>query len=750
VRRRLLIGGAAVAVAVTLGSLFTVRTYRAAAQAARLRELMRTAGAADDPLLGALILAEFSGQAEPPGGVAAAGQVAAQRIPLVEYRGHQAAVTVGAFSRDGKWVATGGSDGQVHVWRADGTGSPIVLKVHRGRINSMEFSPDGGRVLSASDDNTARIWRADGTGEPIVFPHASWAFFTSDGAHVAAHVGGDSREGGVFLRIWRADGRGEPVVFRHDGTVGGWDLSPDGSRVVTAGADGVRLSRAADGTPILFRPGEALDAEVLDATFSPDGSRIVVTHKGGRRIWHADLTAPVDLPEASGGLAFSPDGRRVVYQRGRGLGMVSADGTGTVMELSGAAVGVYTQIVFSPDGSRVLTLAGANQGDGAYLWWADGTGDPIVLPVQGSVTDGCFNHDGTRVLTTSDDGTARVWAVGDPPGVRFFRGHSERIESIRVSPDGRLLATASHDGTARLWPLGGGPPVVLGKMGGPPFFQATFSPDGSRVATAGTDGVRLWPIGGGEPLALPVDGLNGFTNDVAFSPDGAWLAAATIVPPPRIIVVRSDGSGKPTTLEGGGSYVSFSPDGTRLVAGGLVERTRVWRTDDWAAQPVVLQLSSAPIWEPVFHPRGSMILAGSLSSQVTLYSLDGRELIELRRPGGGVVAWSPDGELIASGLKDGSARISRLDQSGETVVLRGHQALVSAVDFTPDGRRLATASSDATARLRLIDWGELVHALRAATTACLTLDQRVTYLDESPREARAAWESCERHYGRVP
>jgi WD40 repeat protein len=734
----LFIGGASVAVAVTLGSLFTVRAYRAAAQTARLRELMRTAGAADDPLLGALILAEFSGQPEPPGGVAAAVQVAAQPIPLVEYRGHEASVTVGAFSRDGKWVATGGSDGQVHVWRADGTARPIVLKGHQDQINSVEFSQDGSRVLTASEDHTARIWSADGTGEPIAFSNASWARFTPDGAHVA----GSSREGGVFLRIWRADGRGEPVVFRHGSTVWGLDINPDGSRVVAAGADGVGLWRAADGTPIVLRPGEA-----WAVLFSPDGSRILTKHGAGRRIWRADLTAPVDLP-GTGAAAFSADGQRLVYnQSSRGLAIASADGTGSVMELSGAAVGVDAQIAFSPDGSHVLTAGGHNV---AHLWWADGTADPIALPGQGSVTHTCFNHDGTRVLTVSDNRTARVWAVGDPPGVRFFRGHSERIDGMRVSPDGRLLATASHDGTARLWPLGGGSPVVLGTIDGPVFSSVAFSPDGSRVATAGIDGVRVWPIGGGEPLALPVDGFDGLINDVAFSPDGAWLAAARYASR-DIIVARSDGSGEPMTLgRGGSNYVSFSRDGTRLLASGGLEPVLVWRTDDWAAQPVALQLSSGATYESAFHPRGSMILTGSWSNQVALFSLDGRELMNLRRPGGGVVAWSPDGELIASGLNDGSARISRLDQSGETVVLRGHQAQVSGVAFTPDGRRLATASSDGTARLRLIDWGELVHALRAATTACLTLDQRVTYLDESPNKARAAWESCERRFGRAP
>ena len=144
-----------------------------------------------------------------------------------------------------------------------------------------------------------------------------------------------------------------------------------------------------------------------------------------------------------------------------------------------------------------------------------------------------------------------------------------------------------------------------------------------------------------------------------------------------------------------------------------------------------------------------MILAGS-PDKVRVFSLDGSEVIGLRRPGGAVVAWSPDGGLIATGLVDGSARISRLDLTGETIVLRGHRGPVYGVAFHPDGRRLATASLDRTVRLSLIDWGELVHALRAATTACLTVDQRVTHLDESHDKARAAWQACERRFGRAP
>ena len=553
-------------------------------------------------------------------------------------------------------------------------------------------------------------------------------------------------EGGVFLRIWPADGHGEPVVFRREGGMTAWDISADGNRVVAGGPAGVGLWRA-DGAPIVFRAGRQLRAR-----FSPDGSRIL-TYAAGCRVWRADLTLPVVFPGASrmrpGACAFTPDGQRVVYWNGRGVSVVAADGAGPAIEMTGAWSS-SSIAGFSPDGSRVLTVGDANAG--ARLWWMDGRGEPIVL--EGTVRDAALNHDGTRVLTVSYDGTARVWEVGDPPGVRFFRGHSDAVESVGVSRDGKLVLTASRDGTARVWPAGGGAPVVLGGVGNTVKFAA-FSPDGTRVATAtsfpaeavaGMGRVQVWPVAGGEPLAIAVPAGH-FSQAVAFSPDGAWLASAAFSPP-GVIVTRSDGSGEVVALKGGGHYASFSPDGSRLVAGGDEERALVWRTDDWGAEPVVLQLSGAALGHSVFHPQGTMILTGA--DKVRLFSLDGRELVDLRRPGGPFVAWSLDGERIATGLGDGSARISRLDLSGETIVLRGHQGPVTGVAFTPDGRHLATGSADTTARLWLIDWGDLVRALRAATTACLTVDQRMTHLDESPDKARSAWEACERRFGRMP
>jgi WD40 repeat protein len=47
-------------------------------------------------------------------------------------------------------------------------------------------------------------------------------------------------------------------------------------------------------------------------------------------------------------------------------------------------------------------------------------------------------------------GTARIWRADEPI---LLRGHESSVESAGFSPDGTRVVTASDDGTARIWPL---------------------------------------------------------------------------------------------------------------------------------------------------------------------------------------------------------------------------------------------------------------------------------------------------------
>ena len=83
-------------------------------------------------------------------------------------------------------------------------------------------------------------------------------------------------------------------------------------------------------------------------------------------------------------------------------------------------------------------------------------------------------------------------------------------------------------------------------------------------------------------------------------------------------------------------------------------------------------------------------------------------------------------------------------------ILAGHTSLVYHAAFSPDGTRIVTASGDRTARVWRVEWKTLLTYLREATTACLTTKERIRFLGEGESVAQAAYETCERRYGRKP
>jgi WD40 repeat protein len=82
-------------------------------------------------------------------------------------KGHGKGVTDVAFSRDGKLLASSGTDNTIKIWDV-ATGSELrTLVGHTANIESMDFSPDGRLLASVGDDGSTFLWDTN-TGEHLL------------------------------------------------------------------------------------------------------------------------------------------------------------------------------------------------------------------------------------------------------------------------------------------------------------------------------------------------------------------------------------------------------------------------------------------------------------------------------------------------------------------------------------------------------------------------------------------------------
>jgi tRNA A-37 threonylcarbamoyl transferase component Bud32 len=71
-----------------------------------------------------------------------------------------------------------------------------------------------------------------------------------------------------------------------------------------------------------------------------------------------------------------------------------------------------------------------------------------------AVHSATFSPDGSRVLTGSQDRTAKVWDAKSGAELLTLKGHTDGVNSATFSPDGSRVLTASNDSTAKVWDAG--------------------------------------------------------------------------------------------------------------------------------------------------------------------------------------------------------------------------------------------------------------------------------------------------------
>lgn len=373
---------------------------------------------------------------------------------------------------------------------------------------------------------------------------------------------------------------------------------------------------------------------------------------------------------ASQAAALSPSGRQVAIASARQIHVLSLDKNDRrqPLVLRGHTKTV-TSVDWSPDGGRVLT---SSRDGTARVWLTDDSGESTVLSGHGApIISARFSSDGQRVITAALDHTARIWSADGTGQPLELVGHQEAVQSAAWSPDGKFVVTVTVGGTLRRFGSEGrgrALPLLL-KTKAEPALSVTFSPDGKTLAVTHQNGtVELLASDGRGPVLT----LRGHSDEVlsaAFSPDGTQLATTSRDGTAR--VWRTDGLGTPIVLSGHRNAVvsaRFSSDGQQLVTASADQHVRTW------------QLSGPLMPQILFGHRGEVTSA----------------------------AWSPEGARVITGSTDRTARIFYLGQPGRPpLVLGGHEDALSSVAFSPDGQEVLTATRAGKVRIFASDGRDL-------------------------------------------
>ncbi|MBA3393851.1 MAG: protein kinase [Deltaproteobacteria bacterium] len=516
--------------------------------------------------------------------LARAGTALDQQIANLE--GHTGPVSDAVFSPDGRTVVTISDDHTARLWDATTGKSLHELRGHRDWVRAVAFAPAGDAVLTVSWDGTARFWDvATGTSRWVVElrsaqsrdqdPHAVMeqlslpctADISADGARLIAscvdrRAAVISREGAVEswlegpedLIIWTKfapDGRsvlvtfgaGQAFVFDahtgtksvelvgHDGRVVGGTFTDDGSRILTFGRDGSLRSWSPDGKQLATLRGH--QGTVWNGRLIPgsNGSHFVTSSTDRTvRVWDLESgqslatiahQAPVPALDVSAKLIFSGDQS--------GVGMLSLiDGRRLAMFEGHDAI--LTAARFSPDGTRLVTTST----DRTARIWHGQVGDTVerLAGHDGTVavTGARFSPVEPILFTASQDATIRVWQFENGQArSTIFAKSDHALWSLAISRDGKMIAAGAVDGTIGIWDTR--TRRQLHTLRGPSatFSVVAFDPSATVLASGAADGVvSLWDLTNGQKLAdLPTENRKA-VNMVAFDPRGRQLAVGRV------------------------------------------------------------------------------------------------------------------------------------------------------------------------------------------------------------------------------
>jgi WD40 repeat protein/tRNA A-37 threonylcarbamoyl transferase component Bud32 len=288
------------------------------------------------------------------------------------------------------------------------------------------------------------------------------------------------------------------------------------------------------------------------------------------------------------------------------------------------------------------------------------------------------------------------------PLLLTLSGHSDRVNSVAISPNGETLVSGSWDDTINIWHLKMGKlkTTITGHSNG--VNSVAISPDGETLVSGSWDKtIKIWHLKTGK-LKTTITGHSSWVRAVAISPDGETLVSGSW---DKTIKIWHLKTGKlKTTITGHSNRVNsvaISPDGETLVSGSSDKSIKIWHLKTGELK-TTLTGHSELVYSVAISPDGETLVSGSEDKTIKIWHLKAGELKStLTGHSSWVtsVAISPDGETLISGSSDKTIKIWHLKTGQLKTNLTGHSNGVISVTISPDGETLVSGSRDKTIKI---------------------------------------------------
>jgi WD40 repeat protein len=217
-------------------------------------------------------------------------------------------------------------------------------------------------------------------------------------------------------------------------------------------------------------------------------------------------------------------------------------------------------------------------------------------------------------------------------------------------------------------------------MGESVVSSVAFSGDGTRLATDSA----LFDVATGERIARLGGGY-----DVAFSPDGRFLATASGYQPSlgtRLFDQRTGAQIRQISEEYSPS-LSFSYDGNLLATatGYLAKGVRLWNLENHE----LARTLDGPSAYVAFSPDGRYVATAGDGTVSLFRPSTGEHLRDIK---GNIVAFSPDGRVLATVGDDRRVRLH--DPANGNPIRTLENVYANELVFSPDGERIGTVGPD--------------------------------------------------------